>query len=624
MSSIVRIPLHHIEQDGVVSANTYVEQGNFFTNNFNNVINGNYSYKLFFQIPSDAYKYSLGFTREGYPQSKFFGYVVAKSDLVKHITNYYARETREDGTVRTYAETTEVTTYPESLTNPFYYLRPSHVDEPADAGFYENATYTTISPVPIDSDEIGLSWSVSEANVVKIQDTEEEYFVINVTPCIERYESDFDSGYIRKLEQIYTYYNKWDISSFEFLLLETDIDLYATPIFPVNVYASKDNALNVAWEFTNSINRSSEYLYPVESTVVITDHNGDSITKTISNSDTSLIFSTTDLDDLSVGECTVDLSIESNYGTFAETTWTFDLVGESDAPEITNVTQNSYPTITWTSDGQISWEMRITNAQGIVYSSGVVVGSETSFTVPKLLEDGDYSIEMRYVNSYGVFSAWGSYFLQLNPTKPDAPEGIIVSARTDFGVLISCSPIVTTGTLLAVRRKDENSEPVVLGEYNGSFIDYLIGLNDYHQYTIRNYVQGYADGEWLDGVVLASGVVIRNADNYSDFVNVWMSEDSVSNYRINEERSDVLVQCVGRKFPVAERGEWVTSTRRFNGFVSDEDFAKLVDMKLNSSHVLLQSDGEYFPCYMEFSDDGKYITNGRLLSFLMTRIDGDK
>ena len=212
----------------------------------------------------------------------------------------------------------------------------------------------------------------------------------------------------------------------------------------------------------------------------------------------------------------------------------------------------------------------------------------------------------------------------MNPTKPDAPEGIIVSARTDFGVSVSCSDMETTGKLLAVRRKDEDSEPVVLGEYNGTFVDYLIGLNDYHQYTIRNYVQGYADGEWIDGVVLASGVVIRNADDYSDFVKVWMSEDAISNYRINEERSDVLVQCIGRKFPVAERGEWITSTRSFNGFVTDKDFQKLVDMKLNSNHVLLQSNGEYFPCYMEFSDDGKYITDGRLLSFLMTRIDGDK
>ncbi len=626
MSSIVRIPLHHIEQDGVVSANTYVEQGNLFTNNFYNVISGNHSYKLFFEIPSDAYKYSLGFQREGYPASKFFGYVVAKSDLVRHLTNHYVRETREDGTIWTYADSTEVTTYPESasLSLGDFYLTPSKAIEPADAGFNMNAYYTTVSPVPIESDEIGVSWSVSELNVVKIQDTSQEYFVINVTPWIERYETNYDSGYTRKVEQIYTYYNKWNTDSFELLLLETDIDLYATPIFPVNVYSSKNNPLNVAWELSNSINRSSEYLYAVSSTVVITDHNGDSITKTISGSGTNLVFDTTDLDDLSVGKCTVELSIESNYGTFAESTWEFDLVGESDAPEITNVTQNSYPTITWTSDGQISWEMHISNAQGIVYSSGIVVGSETSFTIPKLLEDGDYSIEIRCVNSYGVFSEWGSYFLQLNPTKPDAPEGIIVSARTDFGVSVSCSDMETTGKLLAVRRKDEDSEPVVLGEYNGTFVDYLIGLNDYHQYTIRNYVQGYADGEWIDGVVLASGVVIRNADDYSDFVNVWMSEDAISNYRINEARSDVLVQCIGRKFPVAERGEWITSTRSFNGFVTDKDFQKLVDMKLNSNHVLLQSNGEYFPCYMEFSDDGKYITDGRLLSFLMTRIDGDK
>ena len=47
-------------------------------------------------------------------------------------------------------------------------------------------------------------------------------------------------------------------------------------------------------------------------------------------------------------------------------------------------------------------------------------------------------------------------------------------------------------------------------------------------------------------------------------------------------------------------------------------------MKLESNHVLIQSNGEFFPCYMEFGDNGEYITNGRILNFAMTRIDGDK
>lgn len=629
-SRILRIPLDHVRQDYQETSETYVKQGDLFTNNYDSVTNGNYTYELYFKIPENIYTYILGYLDTDYVSSgrREIALKAKKSSFRKRINNYYDKHTYKPTGNVSYTNTTTTppqTTYTEDTyvggtKTTERYFNPMKFAEPT--AFWQDAASNLYAyKGEVDESESGMRFVIQRNDLLALQFVSTDYFVVQASPYYNysSYEDD-----VSKSESKQTRYIEWDIDTFELEILLTDIEVYIEPTYPVNVYARKDRNLTVSWEVSNSDNRSEQYIWVTESTITITDSNDESVSYTVTGNDLYHVFTPSDIEDLAVGECTVHVESTTNYGWVGEATWTFDLTGETDAPEITNVTQNSYPTITWDSDSQISWEMQISNAQGIVYKSGIVVGSEESFTVPKFLEDGDYSIEMRCVNVYGVMTGWSSYFLHLEPTKPDAPEGIIVSARTDFGVSVSCSDMETTGKLLAVRRKDENSTPVVLGEYNGSFVDYLIGLNDYHQYTIRNYVEGYADGDWIDGVVLASGVVIRNADDYSEFVNVWMSEDSISNFNIDDQRSDVLVQCVGRKYPIAERGEWITSRRSFSGFVTNEDFKKLTKMKLESNHVLLQSNGEFFPCYMEFGDNGEYITNGRILNFAMTRIDGDK
>lgn len=461
-----------------------------------------------------------------------------------------------------------------------------------------------------------------DSDVLSMQQYESDYFVFTSGLGEHEFINEQSDGTWTETDSLTTLA---DITNLKLLMTVNDIDLIVSPVYPVDVYVRDDKDLIVDWGLSNNYNRSSTYLYQVSNEVVITDKNGDSIAEGVSGSTESQVtFDAEDLDTLAVGKCTVVITVTSNYGTTGTATCEFDLTGETDAPEITSVTQDSYPTISWTSEDQSAWELQISNASGIVYKTGMIAGDDTSYTVPKLLEDGGYSLEMRCINTYGVVTAWSSYFLDLQPTKPDAPENIVVSARADFGISVNCDAMETTGKLLAVRRKDSDSEPEVLGEYNGSFVDYLVGLDDPYEYTIRNYEEGYADGEWIDGTLAYNGVVIRDAQDYSRFIHVWKSEDISLNYIHNDDRSDTLIQCVGRKFPVSELGEWLTTARSFSGYVSDEDFKKLKKMKIESTHVLLQSKEEYFPCHMEFSDQGEYINDGRLVNFQMTRIDGDK
>lgn len=596
----IRFPFHHAVQhesgadDVVIYSGDllagYIRQANYNSIDYNSK---HYWFDLYYEIPSDTYKY----TYTGYAKPSFV--------VTENIRRYFMDVYPNQGVINYSIEDAD-NSYND-------YTFRSQNGQPMT---------THLTPGVI----LTSPFYMNEYDFTIMQSSESEYLdaIMNTTWGFNPVEQTYDSDVWKRFRKISAFYTFKDIENSYIEFNASPVDLIVSPVYPVNVYASNERDLIVDWDFSNIVNRSSTYLYADSAVVTITDSNEVSIQETVADDTSQVTFDTTDLEDLTVGQCTVSILVTSNYGTTGEATCVFALVGQSDAPEITDVSQDSYPTIEWTSTGQISWEMIISNALGVVYKTGMVLGDDQSFTVPILLEDGGYSIELRYVNAYGLISEWGSAFVDLQPTKPDAPTGIIVSARTDFGVSVSCDDMVTTGKLLAVRRKDENSTPEVLGEYNGLFVDYLVGLNDYHQYTIRNYVEGYADGDWIDGVVLARGVVIRDADNYLNFVNVWMSEDRTIGFIYDDARSDVLTQCVGRKYPVTEFGEWVTSERSFSGAVSEADFKKLTKMKLQSSHVILQSKEECFPCCLEFSDGGEYINEGRLVNFRLTRIDGDK
>lgn len=563
-----------------------------------------YRFELWFSVPSDAYKY---FTRTS---------GVFSNETIDYEThNYYGWYNTSDPWGRNYwREDT-------SGSRSFYNL---------------GSAYTRFQPSDIivagaNNERITLY----EADFHKIQDGDCDYLVMTVYGDVISYLTSEQVGntvYLQSRTTLFSY----DITDLKLTFALAEVLTNVEPVYPVDVYASNSANLTVAWNISNTVNRNSSYLYPVSSTVTVADAYGHSLTETITGTDTSCVFTTTQLASLAVGQCSASVSVTDNYGNVATKTWTFNLVGESTAPEITYVTNQGFPRISWSISSQSGFEIKISNDSGVVYESGLVSGSSRYFVATKMMNHGKYSVEMRCLNEYGIFTAWASYYWEYTRDAGQYDVPLNVSARPDLGILVkNPDQWIMVGALYVIRRKDENSEPEILGSvsaFEKTFIDYTLGLNDPHQYAFRFYNTmpdfqgggGYSDSHWVDGVLAYDGIVIRDAEDYSKFVHVWMSENRTINYIHDDNRSDTLVQCIGRKFPVSERGEWQTSVRSFSGFVSDEDFSKLKSMKLNSSHVLMQAQKEFFPCHMEYSDNGDYINGGRILSFQMTRIDGDK
>lgn len=83
------------------------------------------------------------------------------------------------------------------------------------------------------------------------------------------------------------------------------------------------------------------------------------------------------------------------------------------------------PTVSWTSSTQAAFQVRFGE-----FDSGVVAGSETSYTIPKIFDDGNYAVSIRTATSAGEWSEWTeeTYISIIN----NAPAGTITLKASQF------------------------------------------------------------------------------------------------------------------------------------------------------------------------------------------------
>lgn len=83
------------------------------------------------------------------------------------------------------------------------------------------------------------------------------------------------------------------------------------------------------------------------------------------------------------------------------------------------------PTVSWTSSTQAAFQVRFGE-----FDSGVVAGSETSYTIPKIFDDGNYAVSIRIATSAGEWSEWTeeTYISIIN----NAPAGTITLKASQF------------------------------------------------------------------------------------------------------------------------------------------------------------------------------------------------
>lgn len=469
--------------------------------------------------------------------------------------------------------------------------------------------YGQYSGAVIDASGATMSIAYHDENVEGMLSDSRRWVYMSLTPA---------ATYRDNNKYLETY--RYVIKGIENSYLEIDcepIGYDVIPVFPVNISINPTKDNNFAYQIRPSEHMRDSFI--VESSKLTIHQNGNDYAYDMSVGET---FVTVPANVLSVGPATYDISVNNSYG-IPNTSGIvkFWAVGSSEAPTITGVTQDAFPVISWNSTNQKAWQLIVRGENGIVFDSGMRAGNEQSYKLTNMLINGAYYAEVRNLNVYGYYTDWGTYGFVMNTTAPGEPTNIIVSVTNDYGVAVNCEAPADAGTLYVVRRPSGTDKSIIIGEYFNGFVDYTIPINTTYEYTVRNYNVGYADGEWIDATVNASGIIIRDGRNIEEYINLWKVGSGEFNLISNNIREKSLLQCVGRTYPVKESSEWIESTRVVEVFVPYEVYEKLRDMATNSKVVYLQNRGEFLTCDMEISDQGEYIAKGRITQILLTRID---
>ncbi|MCM1467503.1 MAG: hypothetical protein NC086_05095 [Alistipes sp.] len=308
----------------------------------------------------------------------------------------------------------------------------------------------------------------------------------------------------------------------------------------------------------------------------------------------------------------------------------FTAIGQTAAPVITSVSQDAIPTVTWTSQYQDCYEIRIRQGSGILYESGLMTGSSVrELQCNVMLPDGVYSVEIRMVNTYGYYTEWNTYSYALDTVKPQAAQMVEISRQKDFSIKIS--GIVPAGLKAYVIRKDAvTNEEVIIGIYSEEeeFYDYSAPLDQDFLYTIRTYDAsrpgGYTDGEWTrQRIGSGGGIVLHDAANMKNCIAAYISGDNLFEIGRNDTYTKNFFNVIGRKYPVKEQMDWVRSQREVSVWLSDADYEKIQKINMSSGNVYYRAQKEAFLCDMEIQLTGRYVGGGKFLKISLLRLNED-
>ncbi len=231
---------------------------------------------------------------------------------------------------------------------------------------------------------------------------------------------------------------------------------------------------------------------------------------------------------------------ENNAGSWSEPV-PITVVAAPGTPAV-SAEQTPRPLISWQVTGQQGFQIRIAG----VWESGSVYGTQTNFKLPIILPDGDYTVEVRVVNEYGLWSEWGSAPISVSHI---GGASITLTAMSIGEIYLSW----TTNGSYARFLVERDGVPVALTE-EPNWVDYravgehryrVLGLNDSDDYRESN------------EIIVTLTVEINSV---TDLLTGERLDMPYSTTQIQEEQITIshaveLTHFAGAAYPIAEVGE---------------------------------------------------------------------
>ena len=226
------------------------------------------------------------------------------------------------------------------------------------------------------------------------------------------------------------------------------------------------------------------------------------------------------------------------------------VINAPDAP-VVSVEQTPRPLIIWQASGQEGYQIRISG----VWESGSVYGIDNSKKCPVIIPDGEYAVEVRVVNEYGLWSEWGSAPLTV---ANSAGSSITLTATASGSVYLTWTTSGTYERYLVER----DGDPVAVTEET-IWTD-LTAVGE-HQYTVYGLISG-SDNYTASNTITISYDVFANSITDLDTGDVLELPYSIT--QIREEQisfaHEVSVTHVsGAAYPFAEIAQWKDKSLQF-------------------------------------------------------------
>lgn len=350
------------------------------------------------------------------------------------------------------------------------------------------------------------------------------------------------------------------------------------------------------------------------------------------------------------GNYTVRVRVTNSDGlTSAYNYADFVVVGQSEDPEITDITNSSIPTITWTSTDQDTFEIEIFYNDERIYESGVQIGQNvTSFTPNIMLEDDSYSVRIRTMNIYGYFSNWIAQSFVLSTEKP-AVYTCYAYANSKYGIDIRRSLELDDAD--AQDSSDdglssEGSEPtkayVVRSEYGADnwqilgqldVDDEMVIYHDYtpisgvkYEYAIRSYLSGggYADSNSVTIMVEHKGLVVYDFDDET-YVNLFLSEDQQLEISQSASKEYNYSHMIGREWPVRESSDWKNHSLTISCYVTIEQYEILLAMMMSEHSCWCKRADFSYACAVDSLPISRtYLNKGYTIELTLSQVDAEE
>jgi hypothetical protein len=360
-----------------------------------------------------------------------------------------------------------------------------------------------------------------------------------------------------------------------------------TPIDPIGSYIDRGSVIRFNWRYNSLVGgtqKGFDLLWSTNGTVWTT------VSQITANNFYDIPANT-----LPGGNVSWKVKTYNEYDEVSQesSTSTFYAIGAPPPPTILGIsTNNSRPTVTWSATSQQIYQVQILLGSNIVYDSGSFASMSQFHEVNTFLDDGTYIAKVRIKNEFDLFSNWTSSSFTISVPKPTKP---ILDLSQNIYCVLATSNVDDNNYLLLYRGDIDSSNYICVAKSTtNTIMDYTVESNKQYKYFIRavSNINAYMDSDIK--IISAPSINKSLISAVSDLSNIFeikynLNERPVKNITISTPY--VSNYYSGRKYPVAEYSEHLSSAITVSFFIKSSSDLQLLNNIVNKKDTILYRDG---------------------------------